>query len=171
MAESKVNRDNYIVVQGWMLTELRLKGNELLIFACIHGFSQEEGQAFAGSVQYLADWTNATRQSVYNALNSLEKKQYIEKVELDGDGAKKIYYVSKFLTDGVKKIDSECQKIRQPCQKIRHNKIGHNIENNIVDMQRRKNRGKKKTASVYDEYAKAGLKKQIDEWRAKNEGR
>ena len=170
MAESKVNRDNYIVIQGWMLTELHLKGNELLIFACIHGFSQEEGQAFAGSVQYLADWTNATRQSAYNALNSLEKKQYIEKVEHNDNGVKKVYYVSKFLTDGVKKIDGECKKLLQPCQKIRHNNIDNNIENNIVDMQRRKNRGKKKTASIYDEYAKADAQKQLEKWRAKNEG-
>ena len=35
-----VEKENYVVVQGWMITELGLKGNELLIYAVIHGFSQ-----------------------------------------------------------------------------------------------------------------------------------
>ena len=35
MAESKVKRDNFITIQGFMLTELGLKGNELIIYAII----------------------------------------------------------------------------------------------------------------------------------------
>ena len=35
-----VKNENYLVIQGWMITELKLKGNELLIYAIIYGFSQ-----------------------------------------------------------------------------------------------------------------------------------
>ena len=41
---TRVNPENYITVQGWMVTDLNLKGNELLIYACIYGFSQAENQ-------------------------------------------------------------------------------------------------------------------------------
>lgn len=35
-----VKNENYLVIQGWMITELKLKGNELLIYAIIYGFSR-----------------------------------------------------------------------------------------------------------------------------------
>ena len=81
MKESKVNPEQYIVLQGWMVSELNLKGNELIVYACIHGFSQLEGQVFSGSLQYLADWTNSTRQGVVKCLKSLIEKGYIEKAD------------------------------------------------------------------------------------------
>lgn len=40
-AASSVIRDsNYVVIQGWMITRLGLKGNELMIYAVIYGFTQ-----------------------------------------------------------------------------------------------------------------------------------
>ena len=74
-----MNRDNYVLVMGWMVTELGLKGNELIIYAIIYGFSQVEGQHFKGSLKYIMKWTNLTKQSVINCLNSLQDKGYIKK--------------------------------------------------------------------------------------------
>lgn len=79
MAESKVNRENYIVIQGFMIKDLKLKGNELLTYACIYGFSQSEDQAYTGSLQYLAECTNSTRQGALRCLKSLVEKDFIEK--------------------------------------------------------------------------------------------
>ena len=62
-----------------MVTELGLKGNSLLIYAIIYGFSQEEGQQFTGSLQYLADWTNSTRRGVLKNLQDLVNAGLIEK--------------------------------------------------------------------------------------------
>lgn len=88
MAENKVKRDNYITIQGFMLTELGLKGNELLVYACIYGFSQTDDQWFTGSRQYLADWTNSTKQSIQKCLNSLVSKGLLEKRENRINGIK-----------------------------------------------------------------------------------
>jgi hypothetical protein len=77
--DSRIKRDNYITIQGWMITDLDLKGNELLIYAIIYGFSQVSGQAFSGSLQYLADWTNSTKQGALKALQSLCSKGYLSK--------------------------------------------------------------------------------------------
>ncbi len=110
MAESKVNRENYISVQGFMVKDLQLKGNELLVYAIIYGFSQADNQVFNGSVQYLADWTNSTKQSVYNCLKSLTEKGYIVKTDKIINGVKFCeYYATKFTTV-VNKVDYPIQQ-------------------------------------------------------------
>lgn len=78
---SFVKRENYINIQGWMVTDLYLKGNELLIYAMIYGFTQDGQQWFEGSRQYLADWCNSTKQGISKNLNSLIEKGYIIKDE------------------------------------------------------------------------------------------
>ena len=105
MAESKVVRENFITIQGWMISDLKLKGSELVIYACIYGFSQIEGQTFEGSLQYLADWTNSTKRSVINNLNSLVKKGHLVKEELITNGVKNCKYKA------VKKIHWDSENI------------------------------------------------------------
>lgn len=137
MAESKVNRDNYIVVQGWMLTDLKLKGNELIIYACIYGFSQAEGQTFTGSLQYLADWTNSTKQGVLKALKSLVEKQYIAKKENYINGVKFCEYRATKFNAPVNKVEQGVQQSSTDgMQQSLPNKIDLDnqviINNNIV---------------------------------------
>lgn len=88
----KIRRENYITIQGWMTTELGLKGNELLIYAIIYGFSQNNGNEFNGSLQYLADWTCTTKKSAFNNVNSLLEKGLIEKTEVFKGSAKYCTY-------------------------------------------------------------------------------
>lgn len=101
MANSKVKRDNYIALQGWMITDLNLKGNELIIYACIYGFSQAEDQVFSGSLQYLADWTNSTKQGVMRCLKSLVEKGYITKAEKVINGVKFCEYCTTKFNGGM----------------------------------------------------------------------
>lgn len=110
MKESKVNAEQYIVLQGWMISDLKLKGNELIIYACIYGFSQAENQVFNGSLQYLADWTNSSRQTVINSLKSLIEKGYIEKTDKVINGVKFCEYQSKKFMGVVKKFDGGSQE-------------------------------------------------------------
>lgn len=76
---SKIKNENYVTIQGWMINELGLKGNELFCFAIIYGFSQITGTAFTGSYQYLADWCNTSRRTIINVIDNLESKGYIIK--------------------------------------------------------------------------------------------
>lgn len=78
----KVNSENYMVVQGWMRTELNLKGNDLLVYAIIYGFSQTEEQRFTGGLQYLADWCGATKQGISKNLKNLIDAGLIKKHEV-----------------------------------------------------------------------------------------
>lgn len=114
---SKVKNENYIVIQGWMVNDLKLKGNELMVYAVIYGFSQTENQRFTGSLQYLADWTNSTKQGVIKNLKSLVEKGFIEKEEKKINNVKFCeYYATKFnrvvnnVDDGIKQSLMEGDK-------------------------------------------------------------
>ena len=95
-----IKNENYIVIQGWMVNELGLKGNELLIYAIIYGFSQDENQSYTGGLQYLCNWLNSTKQTVINTLKSLQDKNLIEKSENIMNGVKFCEYRSKNFTGG-----------------------------------------------------------------------
>ena len=66
-----IRDDNFICIQGWMRTKLGLKGNDLLVYAIIYGFTQAENQKCTCSIQYLADWCGATKQGI---LNNIKRK-------------------------------------------------------------------------------------------------
>ena len=86
--------NNYIVIQGWMCNELGLKGNELLIFAMIHGFSQDGISKFHGGRKYIADTFNISLPTVDKALQSLVSKQYICKEGFDDFVNPNVYWVN-----------------------------------------------------------------------------
>lgn len=75
-----IKNENYVQISGWMVSELKLKGNELLIYAVIHGFSQDGKSDFHGGLNYLAEWTNSTKQGVIKSLKSLVEKKLVIKV-------------------------------------------------------------------------------------------
>lgn len=79
---SKVKNENYVQIQGWMVNELKLKGNELLVYAIIYGFSQAENQSFTGSSSYIAGWLNVTKKTALDILKSLVSKGMITKKEV-----------------------------------------------------------------------------------------
>lgn len=139
---SKVKNENYIVIQGFMVNELKLKGNELLVYSIIYGFSQDEDQMFNGSLQYLADWTNSTKQGVLKNLKSLIEKGYIEKKENVINGVKFCEYsATKFnrvlnkVEQGVKQslIGGSKQSLIGGVKQSLHNNISlDNINNNNI---------------------------------------
>lgn len=105
MAEPKIKRENFISIQGWMLTDLKLKGNELIIYACIYGFTQAENQKFTGSLQYLSEWTNSTKQSIIKCLKSLVDKGLIAKNDTFFNGVKFCEYYATNVTDVLNKVE------------------------------------------------------------------
>ena len=80
---SQISDDNYYVVSGWMINKLNLGNTELMVFAIIYGFCQHDefSGSYHGSLQYLADFTGTTKQTIIKVLKSLTEKGYIEKSE------------------------------------------------------------------------------------------
>lgn len=125
MEGSKVKDENYYQVQGWMVTKLNLKGNEKDIYAIIYGFSQDGQTRYTGSLQYLADWTNSSKQSVINCLKSLIDKELIVKEEKYINGVKFVEYYSTMFNGGSTKLNGGSQQSLP-------NNINNNIDNILV---------------------------------------
>ena len=114
---------------GWYFTilqemrEMGLKGNELIAFAVINGFSQNGQGCFHGSLASLQEMCGiASRQTMIDVLKSLVEKGLINKTEVTLNGVKNVSYaVCPKIGQGVQKMDRGCPK------------IGHNIysDNNI----------------------------------------
>ena len=113
-----ISDGTYITIQGWMRTELKLSGNELIVYAIIYGFSQNKQGKFTGSAQYLADWVGCTRRTVMTILNKLVEAKLISKTEIS-------------LNDNEKRVSYQAER---GCEKISHNNINNNTNNNNRDI-------------------------------------
>ena len=121
---SQVKPDNYFAVQGWMITDLNLKGNDLMIYAIIYGLSQYDGQSFTASIQYLVDWTNSSRRTVIYTLNSLQERGLIRKKESTFNGVKFCEY--RAVAPGVQKMHEGGAKIAPNNKDNNTDKENHN---------------------------------------------
>ena len=129
--KSIIQDGSFINIQSFMVKDLHLKGNELMLYAIIWGFSQDGTSAFKGSLQYLMEWTNSTKQGVLKALKSLQDKGYIQKSDVNANGRRFCdYSVTKFNSgkQSLPKVNSVDNKVNI----VDHN-IVDNIENNIED--------------------------------------
>lgn len=144
-----------------MVKDLRLKGTELMIYAIIYGFSQDD-QHFTGSLQYLQDWTNCSRQAVIDNLKSLIRKGLLQKFVYQNNGVTFCEYHAKNLTGSQDSVPPRQESVPGGWSKnltggsqksvpniitdnINYNNIAHNnsdadVRNHLSDTQQRLNR-------------------------------
>lgn len=108
MAESKVKDDNFFLVSGWMINRLNLKGVALQVFSIIYGFSQDGESYFTGSLQYLMDFTNASKPTIIKALKELVEAGFLLKTENEMNGVKFNKYRANLLV--VKEFNQGCKE-------------------------------------------------------------
>ena len=81
MSTFRINKnENNFIIYEWMLSELKLKGNELLIYAIIYNF-YANNQEFNRNHAYLANMSNSTKHGVINSIKKLISKGLIKKEE------------------------------------------------------------------------------------------
>lgn len=88
---------NYITILAPMITKLKLKGNELLIFSLIHGFSQDGETSFKGSISYLQQWTGLDKSTIISLLKKLVERGYLRKYEYEKNKVRLCEYVSNYF--------------------------------------------------------------------------
>ena len=133
---------------GWYFTilqemrEMGLKGNELIVFAVINGFSQNGNGSFHGSLAALQEMCGiASRQTITDILKSLVDKGFIKKTEVTLNGVKNISYsVCPKNGQGVQKMDMDVQKLDRGCPKNGHIYIN---DINISPTEINNNKGKR----------------------------
>ena len=147
-----IKNENYITIQGWMLNELGLKGNSLIIYATIYGFSQTNNCEFTGSANYLAEWCGCSRQTVLTTLNKLVEDKLLIKQEEFRNNVKFCSYsvnltgCQNSLQRDVKKFDRGMSKnLTGGCQNSLHNNIDKNNRNKIIEDNIDKKNSKKKS--------------------------
>lgn len=123
-----MKNEDFILVQGWMINELHLKGNELLVFAIIFGYSKDGEHYFHGSLNYMADTIGSTKKTIISVLQSLEEQGLILKRESITGGVKFCEYQA-VLGGGVK-ITPVVKNFPEGGVKITPNNNNINIYNN-----------------------------------------
>ena len=129
--------NNYINIQGWMCSKLKLSGNELLIYALIYGFSQDGVSEFRGSRSYICKWFNISLPTVDKALNSLVEKDLITKREEIVNNVK--YNCYKVILQGSKEsLQGVVKNLYRGGKESLHNNTNNNYNynntpNNIIN--------------------------------------
>ena len=108
---AKIRDDNFYTVLGWMLNQLQLKGNELIIFAIIYSFSQDGESEFSGSLTYLQTFANIkSLHTVIDILKNLTDNKLISRREYKQGRVPRVAYKANLeYIDEIKKGLSELQ--------------------------------------------------------------
>lgn len=102
--------NNFIVIQGWMVSKLELKGNELLAFALIFGFCQDGETEFRGSLKYISSWLNCSKSTTIRTIDVLiEKKLIIKKQDTINDVSFNRYSINLDLSK-MNRVVSNCDR-------------------------------------------------------------
>lgn len=86
-----MTNDNYITITGYMINELKLSGNELVIYAFIAGF--EKG--YTGSLNYIASSCGVCKKTALTTIEKLVSKGLVKK---EGEARKSCKYTGVKLT-------------------------------------------------------------------------
>ena len=134
----KIMGETSFIIHDWFINKLKLKSNELVLFALIFSFSKDGNSKYYGSLNYLMKVSGCTKPTVISSLNSLIEKGFIKKelsnnpnetnkYYVDLEVVKKLYQGSKeILPQVVKKFNSGSKEI------LPNNNINNNIDNNII---------------------------------------
>lgn len=122
---------NYISIQSWMVKELNLTGNDLICYALIYGFSQDGQSEFNGSLSYIAEWLNTSRQTARLIIKRLVDNGVIEKRDTVINGVKFCRYVA--TNTGCGENHHTVMNNNTGCGENHHGGVVKIATNNILD--------------------------------------
>lgn len=77
-----MEKASYIVIESWMITELGLSGNSLLVYATIYGFTRDGVSVFFGNYDFLKKMTGiSSSKTISTVLKCLSERNLIVKEE------------------------------------------------------------------------------------------
>ena len=131
-------RDSYCNIQGWMIEDLHLGGNELIVYAVIFGFCRDGSSWYKLSQEYVAKWCGITTRGLRKILKSLEEKGLLL-IKYHGKGEVSEYKALKPDDDEVEELSSastgtEFRQYRNsvpPVEEQSSANTSNNIYNNI----------------------------------------
>ena len=79
-----------------MISELGLKGNSLLLFAMIHGFSKDGVNRYRASLKDMCEWLCTSKSAISPTLNALVEAGYINKHDVKSGGVSQPEYTTNY---------------------------------------------------------------------------
>lgn len=79
MDKEIIHKESFIQIEGWMIKELGLTNNDLMVFAIIFGFNKRGKNWFQGSREYLATWCTCSTSGIDKNLKNLLERGLIIK--------------------------------------------------------------------------------------------
>lgn len=76
----KLRNSSVVTIKGWMSKELKLSGNDLIIFAVLQRFTEERGE-YSSGYQFLADSAGCDRITAIKVIQRLAQRGLIDKVD------------------------------------------------------------------------------------------
>ena len=104
----KLKDNTSVTIHSFMRTDLNLKGNDLLVYAIIYGYCQEEGCSYTGSLRHLAEWCGATKQGIMKNLNNLLELGLLVKEDVTVNNVKYCSYTTTDHTTEFNGIQQSC---------------------------------------------------------------
>lgn len=143
----ELKKDSFIVIRPFMVTELNLKGNSLLLYALIHGITINEG-AFYGSIEYMQAWCNSSNRSVISCLQELTKAGLITKKK----SGNTVFYTAN-ITHESEESSQSSEESSLSCVKKVHSESEESSHNNIIiNKFKNNNINSSSTSLKYDDF-------------------
>ena len=102
-----MKRNDYINIQAPMIVDLHLKGNDLLIFALIHGYTKDGKNTCRASLSYMAEWLCTDKAAVSKIIARLVKEGFVNKLEYYEGGVKCYEYTTNYEALLAKKAEND----------------------------------------------------------------
>jgi predicted transcriptional regulator len=136
-----LRKDSYVTLTSEMRNKLDLKGEELIVYGIIYGFSQDDKTEFSGSLDYLSEWCGCSTRTVMRILEKLVDKKLISKTEICkiGNSKKYSYKVINFndnlsqVHDNLSQVHDNLSQVHDNLSQVHDNLSPNNIVYNIVD--------------------------------------
>ena len=153
MIKEREFRDCSYPFKGWMIEDMELYGNELIIYSILNSISQTPGASYFGSKKYLGKFVGSTRTAI-RVLNSLIEKGYVKKRVISGRKTEYIALVVKKENRSSKKEsdNSSVTNCHSDCDKMSYlsvtnchsdcDKMSHQYKDKYINKYIKKDRKK-----------------------------
>lgn len=82
----RIKDKNHITISGWMYSLGLSSVLEVMAFAAVYGFSQDNSSEFKGSITFIQDFLMCSRPTAIKVMKNLEDKGFIVKRQVEDNG-------------------------------------------------------------------------------------
>lgn len=94
LTDEELEKGNFAILRRFMITDLKLSGSELVIYAVIYGFTIGKNHCYTGGIEFLKKWTGIEKRNVFKNLDSLVSKRMLIKEDFYKNNVRFVKYTA-----------------------------------------------------------------------------